>query len=105
MFDKPHFQCCTKVGNLAPIAAVMLPEASVCRKAAAFERIAGSPFLKRFTVSLLKKNNCLNVSLVKILVAFFATNIFATTTFRQKTFSNHQRSLATLNKLPITRLN
>jgi len=41
--------------NLTLIAAVMLPEALARRIAAAFERIAGCPFLNNHNVSFQKK--------------------------------------------------
>jgi len=45
-----------EVESLAPIVAVMLPAAfALCICKAAFERIAGSPFLSTLNVSLLKK--------------------------------------------------
>jgi len=44
----------SEVGILTLIVAVMLPEALVLCVGAAFERIAGSPFLNTATVSFLK---------------------------------------------------
>jgi len=46
----------SEVGRLAPIEMVMLPDALIMKRVlAAFEWKAGSPFLKCFIVSLLKK--------------------------------------------------